>query len=162
MLKTIGIIPIAPISRSSTRLDISCTPRLRADCTQKSRRVKRSRAFFRIIRLGEKTVVGFPEFVKGKDNLLKGHNARLGLLIEPWQGQPNGQPIKKEKMKDLIPKAFLTVAITLRPVKIFQIARPRNIIETDIFGQKFRHLVFHSLTQVYLVPCLSIEEGLNQ
>ena len=30
-----------------------------------------------------------------------------------------------------------------------------------ILARKAPHLVFYGLTQVYLVPCLSIEEGRN-
>jgi hypothetical protein len=74
MLEAIRIIPVSAIGRSPAGLNIRRTPGFRSYCAQKCRRIEGPGPFFRIIRLSQDTVVGFPKLMKGENNILKGHN----------------------------------------------------------------------------------------
>lgn len=77
MLQPIRIITIPAIRWPSTRLDVGCPPRFGPNRPQKRGRIKGSRTLFRIIRLDNDAVVRLPKLMKGENNLLKRHNARL-------------------------------------------------------------------------------------
>ncbi len=75
MLEAIRIVPISTIRRSSAGLHIRRTPRFGTYGAEKGRRVKCAGSFFRIIRLNQDAVVGFPKLMKGENDILKGHNS---------------------------------------------------------------------------------------
>ena len=82
MLQTVGIVAIASILGASRWLHISRLPWFRAERSQKSCRMRCTRADFHVIRLQQRATLRVPIVLKLQDNLLKGKHLAFQAIAK--------------------------------------------------------------------------------
>ena len=100
LVKTIRVVAVSSVRRTTRRLDVGDIPRLGAQNAQEGRRVHRTRSLLHIIRLRQDAALLAPELLQSEDDLLK---LQVKQLLISRNRQKKSRPATKCRRDETYP-----------------------------------------------------------